>query len=211
MNNQLVPFHFNTAAVRVITDENGEPWFCAKDICNILGYGNDSAALAKHCREAGVTKRDLRSGGQDRSFTFINEGNVFRLIVRSKKPAAEQFESWLFEEVLPSIRKTGAYGVLPDAVRPGQVEALQLARLQDIALRSIPEWSKLSRYYELELTQGEMGRLMGWKPHTVRETLREMAACGLVNYRTNPLLAAAGRKGAAISRQRQLALQGGAA
>lgn len=198
--NHPIPFHFNTAAVRIVTDDNGEPWFCAKDICNILGYGNDSAALAKHCREAGVTKRDLRSGGQDRTLTFINEGNVFRLIVRSKKPAAEQFESWLFEEALPTIRKTGAYGMIPDAVRPGQVEALQRQRLHAELLVARPEWKALARYHAMgTLTLGEMGKLIGKSGEAVRHHLLRMSAAGLIRYTPDPQRAELGRRGHAVA------------
>lgn len=88
----------------------------------------------------------------------------------------------------------------------GMVEALQAVALQK------PSWAALKRYYELKLTQGEMGRLMGWRESTVRQALRDMAACGLVDYRTNPLLSAAGKKGLAASKLRHLAIvKGGAA
>lgn len=106
-----VIFNFTEQAVRIVADDHDNPWFAAKDICNVLGYANDTDAIKKHCKEAGVAKRDLSSGGQMRELTFINEGNLYRLIVKSRKPEAEKFEAWLMDEVLPSIRKTGEYAM----------------------------------------------------------------------------------------------------
>ena len=106
---QLIPFSFNAVNIRTFTDESQEPWFCASDICTVLGYGNVSDAISKHCREAGIAKRDISSGGQSRSIVFINEGNLYRLIIKSRKPEAQRFESWVCDEVLPTIRKTGRY------------------------------------------------------------------------------------------------------
>lgn len=106
-----VIFNFTEQAVRIVSDDHDNPWFAVTDICNVLGYANSRDALAKHCREAGVAKRDISSGGQMRELTFINEGNLYRLIVKSRKPEAEKFEAWLMDEVLPSIRKTGEYAM----------------------------------------------------------------------------------------------------
>lgn len=106
-----VIFNFTEQAIRIVSDDHDNPWFAATDICNVLGYANSRDALAKHCREAGVAKRDISSGGQMRELTFINEGNLYRLIVKSRKPEAEKFEAWLMDEVLPSIRKTGEYAM----------------------------------------------------------------------------------------------------
>jgi prophage antirepressor-like protein len=106
-----VIFNFTEQAVRIVADDHDNPWFAVTDICNVLGYANSRDALAKHCRESGVAKRDISSGGQMRELTFINEGNLYRLIVKSRKPEAEKFEAWLMDEVLPSIRKTGGYAM----------------------------------------------------------------------------------------------------
>lgn len=113
MNTTTAPsiFKFHSVDVRTATLENGEPLFCAKDVCQVLGYANDSDAVKKHCKIAGVVKRDLSSGGQMRELSFITEGNLYRLIVKSRKPEAEAFEAWVMDEVLPSIRKTGRYGI----------------------------------------------------------------------------------------------------
>jgi prophage antirepressor-like protein len=99
--------HFNDFRT---VDDNGEIKFVANDVCDILGYTNASKAVSDHCKEKGITKRyPLQTAGGVQFFTLINEPNVYRLIVKSKLPGAEKFEEWLFEEVLPSIRKTGSY------------------------------------------------------------------------------------------------------
>src|SRR5260364_102890 len=102
-------FQFDSQEVRIFVDDQGQPWFCAKDVCAVLGYINDSDAIKKHCREAGAAKRYLSSNRQKRELTFINEGNVHRLILKSHKPEAERVADWLCGEVLPAIRKTGRY------------------------------------------------------------------------------------------------------
>jgi prophage antirepressor-like protein len=117
----IANFSFNSTAVRTF-DDNGNPWFSAKDVCNILGYKNDSDAIAKHCKPKGVAKRDTLTDGGNQALSFINEGNLYRLIVKSRKPEAEKFEAWVMEEVLPTIRKTGAYTL---TINPAQQRAIQ--------------------------------------------------------------------------------------
>ena len=88
-------------------EENGTVLFCGSDIAKALGYSNTKDALSRHCKEDGVAFHD--SMGREQQAKFINEGNVYRLITHSKLPAAEQFEHWVFDEVLPTIRRNGAY------------------------------------------------------------------------------------------------------
>ena len=108
LNLSVIPFEFNSNPLRTVII-NDQPWFCAADICKALGYVNSRETLSQHCRQAGVMKRDIRSGGQSRSLTFINEGNLYRLIIKSRKPEAQKFEEWVCDEVLPAIRKHGRY------------------------------------------------------------------------------------------------------
>lgn len=90
--------------------ESGAVLFCGKDIAIALGYSDPKKAIIQHCKEDGVAIYPLiDSMGREQQAKFINEGNVYRLIAHSKLPAAEQFERWVFDEVLPSIRKNGAY------------------------------------------------------------------------------------------------------
>lgn len=87
--------------------EPDKPLFCGVDVARPLGYKNIPDALARHCK--GIVKRDTLTNGGVQKVIFITEGDVYRLIAHSKLPAAEQFERWIFDEVLPSIRKHGAY------------------------------------------------------------------------------------------------------
>ena len=88
-------------------EENGQILFCAKDVAVNLGYGNVADAIQKHCK--GIAKRDTPTNGGIQSMTFIPESDVYRLIMRSKLPAAQRFERWVVEEILPTIRNHGIY------------------------------------------------------------------------------------------------------
>ena len=90
-----------------VIEENGKYLFCGLDMAKALGYSNSRKALIDHCK--GVTKRDTLTVGGTQQLSFIPEGDVYRLIVHSKLPSAERFERWVFDEVLPSIRKHRAY------------------------------------------------------------------------------------------------------
>lgn len=84
----------------------GKVYFLGKDVANALGYSNPRDAIARHCK--GVVKHDsFKDGGQE--VALIPEGDMYRLITHSKLESAERFESWVFDEVLPSIRKNGYY------------------------------------------------------------------------------------------------------
>ena len=115
MSNQVQfnAFNFKSSQVRVITDPNQEFWFCGSDVCYILGYKNAPDALAKHCKQGGIAKRYTPTQSGEQEMIFINEPNLYRLIIKSRKPEAEPFEAWVFEEVLPQIRKTGKYQLQP--------------------------------------------------------------------------------------------------
>lgn len=107
MNNKLQIFaNEQFGSVRII-EEDGKVLFCGNDIANALGYSNPRKALIDHCK--GVTKRDTLTAGGTQSISFIPEGDVYRLIVSSKLPKAQEFERWVFDNVLPTIRKHGAY------------------------------------------------------------------------------------------------------
>ena len=96
-------------SVRTI-EKDSKIYFCGSDVAKALGYSNAPDAISKHCKKDGIVKCDsVDSLGRKNTLSFINEGNVYRLITHSKLPAAEQFEHWVFDEVLPSIRKHGAY------------------------------------------------------------------------------------------------------
>lgn len=88
-------------------EEEGKVLFCANDVAKALGYTNPNKAVNDHCRA--ITKCSTPISGKMQEINFIPEGDVYRLITHSKLPSAEKFESWVFDEVLPAIRKTGGY------------------------------------------------------------------------------------------------------
>ena len=131
MNQQLQVFnHEQFGDVRII-EEDGRVLFCGKDVAAALGYDSPRKAVRDHCphgtkRSIGVMtgkKADGTPAMQNVEMTFIPEGDLYRLIVRSKLPAAERFEKWVFDEVLPTIRKTGGYGAAVDMALLTQVIA----------------------------------------------------------------------------------------
>lgn len=93
-------------SVRIL-EEDGKVLFCGKDIARSLGYARPNEAISKHCK--GTLKRRTPTGGGVQEMLFIPEGDVYRLIVNSRLPAAQEFESWVFDEVLPSLRRDGFY------------------------------------------------------------------------------------------------------
>lgn len=89
---------------------DGEIWFVGSDVAKVLGYKNAPDALLRHCKPKGIVKHDSLKSNKGSILTLINEPNVYRLVIKSKLPSAERFEEWIFEEVIPSIRKKGYYG-----------------------------------------------------------------------------------------------------
>lgn len=113
MSNEIQRFDFKGAALRALTDENGEPWFIAKDVCDILGMTNPSMTVAA-LDEDEVSRIDPKDylGSENRSNQAVNivsEPGLYKLVMRSRKPEAKEFQRWVTHEVLPSIRKHGAY------------------------------------------------------------------------------------------------------
>ena len=109
--NAVQVLNFQQSSVRTVADNKGELWFLANDVCEILGYSNPRQAVQKNCKEKGVSIRYTLTRGGEQSMTYINEPNLYRLIIKSRKPAAEAFEEWVMETVLPTIRKTGGYQI----------------------------------------------------------------------------------------------------
>ncbi len=123
--------------VRVAKGANGEPLFVAGDIAKALGYVNPRKAVIDHCK--GVTKRDTLTEGGMQSLSFIPEFDVYRLILRSKLPQAEQFQDWVVEEVLPAIRKTGGYIIAKEEDTPEII----MARAVLVANETIEKQNKV--------------------------------------------------------------------
>lgn len=109
MSNEIQRFEFKGASLRALTDEAGEPWFVAKDACDILG--NDTNHLREALDDDEITNlRNSEVWNQPgRAPLIISEPGLYKLIMRSRKPEAKEFQRWVTHEVLPQIRKTGGY------------------------------------------------------------------------------------------------------
>lgn len=93
--------------------QDGKTWFCGTDIATSLGYSNTRKAILDHCKSQGVTIRDTPTNSGVQQMKFISEGNVYRLTAKSQMPKADDFESWIFDEIVPSVVNTGSYSVQP--------------------------------------------------------------------------------------------------
>ena len=140
MTNLQVFSNENFGEIRTL-EQNGVTLFCGKDVATALGYKDTINALKSHCRLDGVVNCHLTDNlGRRQQAKFIDEGNVYRLITHSKLPSAEKFERWVFDEVLPSIRKKGSYELPTDHVK----ETLAEAKLRNAKVREASMWLKLS-------------------------------------------------------------------
>lgn len=140
----LIPFQFENVGIRVVIDADGETLFVGKDVCLALGYARPSDAMQQHCKGA-AKHRPLQTPGGMQELRVLSEPDVFRLAIKSELPGAEKFERWVFEEVLPSIRKTGAYAASP-TVQPTapplpstQAKTMIADMLEVAALFKVPE------------------------------------------------------------------------
>lgn len=119
----IIPFQFETHALRVQVDDAGQPWFNANDVCAALELANPRDAIAKHVDSDDVAKRDIiDSLGRVQLASFVNESGLYALILGSTKDAAKRFKRWVTSEVLPSIRRTGAYAVTSVAALPAPTQ-----------------------------------------------------------------------------------------
>lgn len=111
MNNELQKFDFRGTSLRTLTDEAGEPWFVAKDVCDILGHSNVSMALDRLDDD----ERSKFNLGRQGETNIVNEAGLYSLVLGSRKPEAHEFKRWVTHEVLPQIRRTGGYIPTTDA------------------------------------------------------------------------------------------------
>lgn len=110
MENQLQIFsNPEFGEVRTQVDEKGDPWFCAKDVCDALKHTNSRRAIAQLVDEGDVTKRYTPTSSGDQLMTYINESGLYSLILFSKLESAKRFKHWVTSDVLPTIRKRGAF------------------------------------------------------------------------------------------------------
>lgn len=102
---QIIPFTFESKEIRIIPDESGNPWWVAKDVCDVLNIANPTQAV----QQLDDDERAMKNIGRQGDVNIINESGLYTLIIRSNKPEAKKFRKWITSEVLPAIRKTGSY------------------------------------------------------------------------------------------------------
>ena len=136
--------------VRMATDEKGEPWFCAKDLCDALEYKNSSSAVSQHVRSSDIVKRYVARPAKNRfgvcegkmqivQMIFVNESGFYALVLGSKLPSALMFKDWVTSVVLPQIRKTGGY--IP--VNEGESEEEMIRNAEQILRATLKEKENL--------------------------------------------------------------------
>ena len=155
--------------VRTATDEKGEPWFCAKDLCDVLGYKNSSCAVNQHVRSSDVAKRYVARLAKNRfgvcegkmqvvQMIFVNESGFYALVLGSKLATAVKFKDWVTSVVLPQIRKTGGY--IP--VKEGESEEETIRNAEEILRATLKKKEELLEQQK-KLIEEQKARLDGQK------------------------------------------------
>ena len=170
MSMEITAFEFEGSKVRVLKDEKGEPWFVAKDVCQILLLHSGRAYSRLNADEKG--KRSTHTPGGDQSMLYVNEPGLYSLVMRSRKPEARRFQWWVTHEVLPRIRKTGAYFMGEEKAAPEVQEWLNKSKAD-----------LFKELYEQQLTiEQQEAKLEEQKPK-VEAYQGLMNSYGLFNFR----------------------------
>lgn len=130
MNNEIQKFDFKGAALHTLTDEAGEPWFVLKDCMSILDLGNPTETVKMFDKDEFSTTEVIDSIGRRQQTYIISEPGLYRLVMKSRKPEAKEFQRWVTHEVLPSIRKHGGYMAGQERMTPEQMALASMRWLQ---------------------------------------------------------------------------------
>lgn len=131
--NELTVFNFGSLPIRTYADESGEIWFCFRDIAKVLEISSLSA-FKNRLNKKGCCLTATPTRGGKQNLTYVNEGNLYRLVCRSDKPQAKPFENWVYDEVLPTIHKTGSYSIVKSAsvISMDEIKKSIQAGIQDV-------------------------------------------------------------------------------
>lgn len=179
MDNTLSVFNFESNSVRVVL-VNNEPWFVAKDVCDILGLSDVSMTCSRlREKDKGTSSICTPSGNQQ--VTIISEFGLYELVLGSRKEEAKQFKYWLCDEVLPSIRKTGSYRVpvpVEQPKLPSEVKALNIAKavaeIQDLISYNNPRLAQFLIDHAISDIMPSQSSLTGSKLKGVVEIAEEL-------------------------------------
>ena len=169
-------------SVRTITKE-GKTYFVGNDVAKALGYSETAKAIRTHCK--GVSEMDIPTNGGIQTMKMITEGDIYRLVIKSKLPQAEKFESWVFDNVLPSIRNNGGYIANQEQMTPEQIVANALIVAQNIISqkdRQIEEMKPKAEFFDAvadsktAISMNEVAKVLnikGYGRNNLFEFLRE--------------------------------------
>ena len=121
MNQQLMPFDYEGREIRVVKDEQGDPWFVAADVCAVLQLPETHKAVAR-LDDDEKDRNSIPTLGGIQSMTVVSESGLYNLVLGSRKAEAKRFKRWVTHEVLPAIRKTGSYAVPAMAALPAPTQ-----------------------------------------------------------------------------------------
>ena len=139
MNEVMIFRNVEFGTIRTMSNEQGEPMFCAKDVCDALGYKKTQLAIVQHVdRDDAVKRSTVDSLGRKNQAIFINESGLYSLILSSKLESAKRFKCWVTGEVLPAIRKQGGYIV----TKEGESEKEIMARALEIVKNTLQQRNK---------------------------------------------------------------------
>ena len=169
-------------SVRTIT-KDGKTYFVGNDVAKALGYSETAKAIRTHCK--GVSEMDIPTNGGVQTMKMITEGDIYRLVIKSQLPQAEKFESWVFDNVLPSIRNNGGYIANQEQMTPEQIVANALIVAQNIISqkdRQIEEMKPKAEFFDTvadsktAISMNEVAKVLnikGYGRNNLFEFLRE--------------------------------------
>ena len=186
MNDLQVFNNADFGSVRTL-EIDGKPYFVANDVARALGYSVPKDAISRHCKGA-LKHRYLTEGGEQ-ELKIIPEGDVYRLVIKSQLPKADEFEHWIFDEVLPSIRKNGGYIANQENLTPEQIVANALIVAQNIISqkdRQIEQMKPKAEFFDAvadsktAISMNEVSKVLGIKGYgrNIRRSLLYQAAAG---------------------------------
>lgn len=172
---EIIPLCYGGTEVRMVLDEENNPWWVAKDVCTVLEYSDVSMTLQKLDDDEKGTKKICTPGG-DQMMLVINEPGLYTLIVRSNKPEAKIFKRWVTHDVLPSIRKTGSYSMSDNHAIDDRDQIAFYRVYETINPNSefIVEFQgvRVNAFSDINhgflITTGELARIMGVSASTLR-------------------------------------------
>lgn len=167
---------------------DGKPYFVANDVARALGYSVPKDAISRHCKGA-LKHRYLTEGGEQ-ELKIIPEGDVYRLVIKSQLPKADEFEHWIFDEVLPSIRKNGGYIANQENLTPEQIVANALIVAQNIISqkdRQIEQMKPKAEFFDAvadsktAISMNEVSKVLGIKGYGRNNLFEFLRSSGILD------------------------------